>query len=194
MADIRVAAGRKIAIISHCLLNQNVKPHQRARYPGIVNPVLDAIQEEGYALVQLPCPEIAFAGTRRWSQVIEQYDTPKYRHHCRDLASQSIDQIDHFLRDNTFTLVLIGLEGSPSCGVQLTGSSSEWQGYPGAVEMNGKYPVKKGTGLFMQALQREIESRGLIVPPMLAVGLDLYGIDLDQIGPRLRTELKELFA
>ena len=194
MADIRVAAGRKIAIIAHCLLNQNVKPHQRARYPGIVNPVLDAIQEEGYALVQLPCPEIAFAGTRRWSQVIEQYDTPKYRDHCKDLAIRSIDQIDHFLRDSAFTLVLIGLEGSPSCGVQLTGSSSEWQGYPGAVEMNGKYPVTKGTGLFMQALQREIASRGLIVPPMLAVGLDLYGIDLDQIGSRLRTELKELFA
>jgi predicted secreted protein len=194
MVDIRVAAGRKIAIISHCLLNQNVKPHQRARYPGIVTPVLDVIREEGYALVQLPCPEIAFAGTRRWSQVIEQYDTPKYQHHCRDLASQSIDQIDHFLRDDAFTLVFIGLEGSPSCGVQLTGSSSEWQGYPGAVEMNGKYPVKQGTGLFMQALQREITSRGLKVPPMLAVGLDLYGIDLNQIGTRLRNELQDLSA
>ena len=90
--------------------------------------------------------------------------------------------------------MLIGLEGSPSCGVQLTGSSSKWQGYPGAVEMNGKYPVKKGTGLFMQALQREIESRGLTVPPILAVGLDLYGIDLEQIGSRLRNELNDLSA
>jgi predicted secreted protein len=194
MTDIRVAAGRKIAIITHCLLNQNVKPHQRARYPGIVNPVLDTIREEGYALVQLPCPEIAFAGAKRWSQVIEQYDTPKYHDHCRDLAILSVDQIDHFLRDSTFTLVLIGLEGSPSCGVQLTGSSSQWQGYPGTVEMNGKYPVKKGTGLFMQALQREIESRGLMVPPILAVGLDLYGIDLEQIGSRLRNELNNLSA
>lgn len=194
MTDIRVAAGRKIAIIAHCLLNQNVKPHQRARYPGIVNPVLDTIREEGYALVQLPCPEIAFAGTRRWSQVIEQYDTPKYRDHCRELAILSVDQIDHFLRDSAFTLVLIGLEGSPSCGIQLTGSSSAWQGYPGAVEMNGKYPVKKGTGLFMQALQGEIESRGLMVPPILAVGLDLYGIDLKQIGSRLRNELNNLSA
>ena len=52
--------------------------------------------------------------------------------------------------------------------------------------------MSAGTGLFMQALQREIASRGLLVPPMLAVGLDLYGIDLDQIGSRLRTELKSL--
>jgi len=192
MPDVRVTAGGKIAIIAHCLLNQNTKPHQRGRYPGIVNPVLDVIREEGYALAQLPCPEIAFAGIRRWSQVIEQYDTPKYRDHCRDLAIRSVDQIDHFLRDKTFSLVIIGLEGSPSCGVRLTGSSLDWQGYPGAVEMTGKYPVREGTGLFMQALQKEIKSRGLSVPPILAVGLDLYGIDLDQIGPQLKSELKNL--
>ena len=192
MPDIRVAAGGKIAILAHCLLNQNTKPHQRARYPGIVTPVLDVIRQEGYALVQLPCPEIAFAGIRRWSQVIEQYDTPKYREHCRDLAICSVDQIDHFLREKAFSLVIIGLEGSPSCGVHLTGSSSDWQGYPGAVEMTGKYPVKEGTGLFMQALKDEIDRRGLSVPPILAVGLDLYGIDLDQIGPRLRAELEKI--
>ena len=192
MPDIRVAAGGKIAILAHCLLNQNTKPHQRARYPGIVTPVLDVIRQEGYALVQLPCPEIAFAGIRRWSQVIEQYDTPKYRDHCRDLAIRSVDQIDHFLREKAFTLVIIGLEGSPSCGVHLTGSSNDWQGYPGAVEMTGKYPVKEGTGLFIEALKDEIGRRGLSVPPILAVGLDLYGIDLDQIGPRLKAELQKI--
>ena len=53
MTDIRFAAGRKIAVRAHCLLNQNVKPYQRARYPGIVTPVLDTIREESYALVQL---------------------------------------------------------------------------------------------------------------------------------------------
>ncbi|MEJ2058564.1 MAG: hypothetical protein P8X39_12085, partial [Desulfofustis sp.] len=165
MSDIRVAAGGKIAVISHCFLNQNTKPHQRARYPGIVTPVLEAVQQAGFAIMQLPCPEISFAGLRRWSQVIEQYDTPKYREHCRILAAQSVDQIDHFLRDSSFSLVIIGLEGSPSCGFQYTGSSSNWQGYPGAVDFDDKYPVKKGTGLFMQALQEEIKQRGLSVPP-----------------------------
>lgn len=192
MTDLRVAASGKIAVLSHCFLNQNTKPYQRARYPGIVDPVLDAVREAGYALMQLPCPEIAFAGTHRWSQVIEQYDTPKYRDHCRDLAIRSIDQIDHFLRDDTCSLVIIGLEGSPSCGVNMTGSSQDWRGYPGDVEMTGKYPVRKGAGLFMQALTEEMENRGLPVPPMLAVGLDIYGIDLNQIGPQLLSELQNL--
>jgi predicted secreted protein len=192
MSDVRVAAGAKIAVIAHCLLNQNAKPHLRARFPGIVPPVLDVLREAGFALVQLPCPEIAFAGIRRWSQVIEQFDTPAYRNHCKDLAARSIDQIEHYLRYGLFTLVMIGVEGSPSCGVHLTGSSLEWQGYPGAVELNGKYPVKEGTGLFMKEIQKEITARGLSVPPILAVGLDLYGIDLNQIAPKLKADLKNL--
>jgi len=192
MSDVRVAAGCKIAIIAHCLLNQNTKPHQRARYPGIVTPVLEAVEAAGFALMQLPCPEISFAGMKRWSQVIEQYDTPKYREHCGVLARQFTDQIDHFLRDLSFTLVIIGLEGSPSCGLKFVGSSDEWLGYPGDSEFDGKYPVKKGTGLFMQALQKEIKSRGLALPPILAVGLDMYGIDLDQVGAQLKAELKDI--
>ena len=192
MSDVRVASGEKIAVIAHCLLNQNTKPHLRARYPGIVTPILDVLRENEFALMQLPCPEIAFAGIKRWSQVIEQFDTPKYRHHCRDLAVRSVDQFEHFIRYDPFKLVIIGLEGSPSCGVKLTGSSPDWQGYPGSVEMTGKYPVKEGAGIFMQELQNEISCRNLTIPPILSIGLDIYGIDLNEIGPRLQAELDEL--
>lgn len=192
MQDIRVASGKKIAIVAHCLMNQNTKPYQRARFPGVATPVLEAIQKAGFALVQLPCPEIAFAGIRRWSQVIEQYDTPVYRRHCKTLCRQSVDQIDHFLRDESFTLVIIALEGSPSCGYQYTGSSETWRGYPGDVELDGRYPVAKGSGLFLQALQEEIKSRALPLPAILGVGLDMYGIDLDKIGDELEARLHAL--
>ena len=85
--------------------------------------------------------------------------------------------------------MIIGLEGSPSCGIQYTGSSDDWRGYPGAVDFDDKYPVKKGTGLFMQSLQDEIKRRGLAVPPIVGVGLDMHGIDLKQIGTKLKEEL-----
>jgi len=192
MHDVRVASGRKIAVVAHCLLNQNTKPHQRARFPGIATPVLDAVQKSGFALMQLPCPEISFAGTRRWSQVIEQYDTPAYRHHCRVLSRQSVDQIDHFLRDQAFTIAIIALEGSPSCGYRYTGSSDTWRGFPGDAEFDGTYPVVKGTGLFMQALVKEIACRDLPVPPILGVALDVYGVDLDTIQAEIEAGLKEL--
>ncbi len=77
---------RKVALIANCLLNQNAKVCDGARYRGLVNPVVEALRRRGYRLMQLPCPELAFAGVRRWWAVYEQYDTPAYRAHCRRLA------------------------------------------------------------------------------------------------------------
>ena len=79
-------SSRKVALIANCLLNQNAKVCEGARYRGLVSPVVEALRSRGYLLVQLPCPELAFAGARRWWAVYEQYDTPAYRAHCRRLA------------------------------------------------------------------------------------------------------------
>ncbi len=72
-------APRKVALVANCLLNQNAKVCQGAHYPGLVSPVVEVLRKRGYVLQQLPCPELAFAGVRRWWAVYEQYDTPAYR-------------------------------------------------------------------------------------------------------------------
>ena len=77
---------KRVALVANCLLNQNAKVCEGARYPGVVSPVIEALRSRGYTLQQLPCPELAFAGARRWWAVYEQYDTPVYRAHCRRLA------------------------------------------------------------------------------------------------------------
>ncbi len=189
MQDVRVPIGRKIAVTAHCLLNQNTKPHLRARFPGIADPVLDAVREAGYALFQLPCPEISFAGINRFSQVIEQYDTPAYRTHCAGLAGFVLDQLEPFLL-NDFRVVLIGLDGSPSCGVDLTGSSGEWKGFPPAVRFDEKYPVREGSGVFIREFRREIDRRGLAHPPYYGVPLDKFGVDLGAIKEELLAKLR----
>src|SRR5882672_11062683 len=76
-------APRKVALLANCLMNQNAKVCEGARYRGVVNPVVEALRSRGYQLQQLPCPELAFAGARRWWAVYEQYDTPAYRAHWR---------------------------------------------------------------------------------------------------------------
>ena len=58
-------APRKIALVANCLLNQNAKVCEGARYRGVVSPVVDALLSRGYQLQQLPCPELAFAGARQ---------------------------------------------------------------------------------------------------------------------------------
>ena len=190
MADIRVKAGGRVAILSHCLLNQNVKPYLRARYPGVVPPVLDLLVRKGFALFQLPCPEVSFTGLNRWSAVIEQYDTPKYRRHCRELAVQTVDQLAQYPQYG-YRCVLMGIDGSPSCGICLAGSSRDWRGYPGTASLGERYPIAAGQGVFMQELLAELRQRGLETPPVIGVGLDIHGIDLDTLPARLEAQLAE---
>jgi predicted secreted protein len=191
MTDIRVKTSGKVALLSHCLLNQNSKPYMRARYPGVVTPVIEVLLNRGYALFQLPCPEVSFTGLNRWSAVIEQYDTPKYRGHCREIAVQVVDQLAQYPQYG-YTCLLIGIDGSPTCGVRLTGSSDRWRGFPGSLEPGETYPVTEGRGILMQELTGEYEARGLGELKAFGVGLDLHGVDLDGIGSSLAKELEAI--
>ena len=188
---MRVQTNKKIAIVAHCLLNQNAKPYLRARFSGIVAPVLDALIEEEFALFQLPCPEVAFAGLHRFSQVIEQYDTPKYREHCRDLSIHVLNQIEHYVR-KSYKMIIVGIDGSPSCGIHFTGSSADWKGYPKLAPISDEYPVREGEGVFIQELRKEFDSRGLTFLPAFGVGLDLPEIDLDTLKQATKEEIDSL--
>ena len=191
MPDVRVRTSGKVALLSHCLLNQNSKPYLRARYPGAVTPVVEVLLKKGYALFQLPCPEVSFTGLNRWSAVIEQYDTPKYRQHCREIAVQVVDQLAQYPQYG-YRCFLIGIDGSPTCGVRLTGSSGQWRGFPGAANLGEKYPVRDGQGVLMQELIKEFKSRGLGKLPAFGVGLDMHGINLDTLGSAFEKELEAM--
>jgi predicted secreted protein len=197
MADERMAGGRKVVVLAHCMLNQNTKPDRRARFHGAVPPVLQVLAEEGLAIFQLPCPEIGFAGPWRFSQVIQQYDTPRYRAHCRELIGGTVDQLEHCLRPSDdgqdYRVAVVGVEGSPSCGMTKVGWSTDWRGFPGAVRFGGSYPVGDGRGVFMQELFGEIERRRLRVPPAFGLGLDIPTLDVGTLAGELRSRLRAIF-
>jgi predicted secreted protein len=191
MPDVRVKTSGKVALLSHCLLNQNSKPYMRARYPGAVTPVVEVLLNKRYALFQLPCPEVSFTGLNRWSAVIEQYDTPKYRQHCREIAVAVVDQLAQYPQYG-YRCLLIGIDGSPTCGIRLTGSSEQWRGFPGTAELGEKYPVREGQGVLMQEFMKEYETRGLGSLPCFGVGLDMHGIDLETVGSTFERELEAI--
>ena len=165
---------RKVALVASCLLNQNAKVCQGARYPALVSPVVQALRARGYLLQQLPCPELAFAGARRWWAVYEQYDTPAYRAHCRRLAQAIAPLIEQYLRRGD-ELILIGLEGSPSTGVRFTSSKADWGGRPNRPEDD--WEIVSGRGIWIEELEAELARRGL--PPLPATGwaLDMGRVD-----------------
>jgi predicted secreted protein len=161
---------RKVALLANCLLNQNAKVCEGARYPGVVNPVVEALRKRGYELQQLPCPELAFAGVRRWWAVYEQYDTPAYRNHCRQLAKAVAPLIESFVRRGD-DLILIGLDGSPSTGVRFTSSNPQWGGRPNRPEDDWEIVPRRGIWI------EELARRGLPEVPATGWALDMGRFD-----------------
>ena len=165
---------RKVALVASCLLNQNAKVCQGARYPALVNPVVAALRARGYLLQQLPCPELAFAGVRRWWAVYEQYDTPAYRAHCRRLAQAIAPLIEQYLRRGD-ELILIGLDGSPSTGVRFTSSKADWGGRPNRPDDD--WEIVSGRGIWIEELEAELARRGLPRLPATGWALDMGRVD-----------------
>src|ERR1700724_923634 len=170
---------RKVALVATRLLTQNAKVCEGARYPGLVNPVVEALRSRGYRLLQLPCPELAFAGVRRWWGVYEQYDTPAYRAHCRRLAQGIAPLIEQHLRRGD-EVILIGLDGSPSTGVRFTSSKPDWGGR--ANRPADDWEVQPRRGIWVEELEAELARRGL--PPLPATGWALDMGRFDEAGAR----------
>jgi predicted secreted protein len=165
---------RKVALLANCLLNQNAKVCEGARYPGVASPVVEALRNRGYELQQLPCPELAFAGVRRWWAVYEQYDTPAYRNHCRQLAKAIAPLIESFIRRGD-EVILIGLDGSPSSGVRFTSSKPEWGGRPNRPQDD--WDIVPRRGIWIEELEMELARRGLPKIPATGWALDMGRFD-----------------
>ncbi len=165
---------RRVALLANCLLNQNAKVCEGARYRGQATPVIEALRARGYQLQQLPCPELAFAGARRWWAVYEQYDTPAYRAHCRRLAQAIAPLIEAFIRHGD-EVVLIGLDGSPSSGVRFTSSQPDWGGRPN--RPNDDWHIIERPGIWIEELQAELARRGLPAVPATGWALDMGRFD-----------------
>jgi predicted secreted protein len=165
---------RKVALLANCLLNQNAKVCEGARYPGVASPVVEALRNRGYELQQLPCPELAFAGVRRWWAVYEQYDTPAYRNHCRQLAKAIAPLIESFIRRGD-EVILIGLDGSPSTGVRFTSSKPQWGGRPNRPQDD--WDIVPQPGIWIEELEAELARRGLPKIPATGWALDMGRFD-----------------
>ena len=163
-----------VCYLAHCLLNANAKVNGGARCEGISTPVVSLLREHGATIRQMPCPELAFGGTRRFWAVREQYDTPVFRAHCRRLAAPVAAQIRADLAAGA-RVVVIGIDGSPTMGIELTAASGEWGGRPDKPR-DEDYPVTPGPGLFTETLLgllAEQQPRARIV----GIGQDLLDYD-----------------
>lgn len=183
---------QRIMFVSHCILNTLSKvsrsiPVELTSEEKARRTFLQSALETGVQLIQLPCPEFTLYGSSRWGHTKEQFDNPFFRDHCRHILNPYLQQMVEYLNhpEKFDVLAVVGVEGSPSCGVERTCSSDMWGG-----EFSGREDLKETLasikmaeefGVFIEVLQQEMNKYDIYLP-ILA---------LDWRNPQLLMDLLE---
>lgn len=107
-------------IAAHCILNINAKIRPLAKVSGAYFHALTPYLERGAGIFQLPCPENSYLGMKRWGMTREQYDTPAFRTHCRDILASPVHQIRNLIQNGCAVEAVVGMDKSPNCGANET--------------------------------------------------------------------------
>jgi len=189
---LRDERSRRVVLVSHCLLNENTRYAGGATRPGAVAELVEELVDAGYGIHQLPCPErLAWGGVLKrhslrlyhskggplypmrgvllyaficWTKVV-------YRYLARHVARDVVD----YQRAGIAVGGFIGIGASPSCGVittvDLRTSLEVVATCPAAAMtrevMNERAVLgcrRRGDGLFVKALNRELKRMNAIVP------------------------------
>jgi len=165
---------QKIAAVCHCVLNPASKvlcrdEQESGRESVARNAVLRYMHDREVCVLQLPCPEFTLYGPLRWGFVREQADNVFFRAHCRRILDPVVEQLCEYAAHPELFEVLgiVGIDGSPSCGVNKT-CSGDWFGEPfaGSNEQRVLAPAseKQGSGVFIEELTGLLHQRGLTLP------------------------------
>ena len=187
LADKR---GRRVVFLSHCLLNENTRYLGGACRTCCVREVIEHSMDQGVGMVQMPCPEqqvwggvlktrmLALYGrrARAFPGVVKAllpvgllYMRWAYRAMARKVAAQ----IDDYVSSGFTVVGIVGIDGSPTCGVRTTVDIIGFVGdmlhadrdtlTPGDQNAWVRKHARKGQGLFVQELERALQARHLSV-------------------------------
>ena len=182
---------KRVVFVSHCLLNENTRYLGGAFRRGCVDELMDGFQQEGLGIYQMRCPE-----QQAWGGVLKRYVLPFYgsqgrllyrlRHMLlpfflwytrwvyRRIAKEVVRDIEDNVRSGYEVVGIVGVGGSPSCGVSSTldlqCSLEAIAGCPVATcdrrLMNEKAIaacLREGEGLFIAAIQRQLRHKRISV-------------------------------
>lgn len=183
--------GKRVLFLAHCLLNENTRYLGGACQSGGIREIIAPCLDQGIGVVQMPCPEQhAWGGVlkRRLLLFYGSAGTLPYRLRnallppmlwytrqiYRGIAQGTADQILDYQRSGMTVVGIIGVDGSPSCGVHksldmraaLEGLGQLNRETATAEDANQaiRSTVTPGRGLYIEALQRGLHRRGLTIP------------------------------
>jgi predicted secreted protein len=167
------ARSKKIIFIAHCMLNQNSVSDGTAEYPGSIQEIIRFIIDSNIGIVQMPCPEFLCLGLDRGnaegrkSPVVEENTrirTQMKRFLVQDkinkLVRNLVFQITEYKNHGFDILGIIGINRSPSCGVDTTSDHNK--------EISGR-------GIFIGLMNEALQNKGLFIK---IIGINASEIDM----------------
>lgn len=158
---------KKIAIISHCIINQNSVVKGEYKDINIFFPFIKKLFEENIGILQLPCPETECYGLRRWGHVKEQFDNCGYRKYLEKIVNSFVDIIKEYINNEYEIVGIYGIAGSPSCGVNLT-CSANWEGeislYKDKEDIVSRIKMINESGIFMEIFKSALDKNKINIP------------------------------
>jgi predicted secreted protein len=149
---------KRIIVVAHCLLNQNSISDRTADFPSQFRALIDLIMANDIGLIQLPCPELTCLGLDRKDRLGGTRPLLQENSRIRNLLSEpgSMDQLRHKAEEVAAqiqeyqsygfeVLGVIGVNRSPSCGVETTSQDGQ---------------ETAGQGVFMELLTDALQGRG----------------------------------
>ncbi|MGD6730080.1 MAG: CD3072 family TudS-related putative desulfidase [Pleomorphochaeta sp.] len=154
---------KKIVFVSHCILNVASKvvmynKEEMDKEDALRKEFLNKAINNDVQIIQLPCPEFTLYGAKRWGHVKNQFDNIFFRKHCRKILIPIIEQIQEYLSNpEMFKLLgIVGIDGSPSCGVDYTCFGNWYGSFENREDLDqtlASCKFDKGNGVFIDVLK-----------------------------------------
>lgn len=153
---------RRVIFLAHCILNQNAISDGTADYPAAHWEVVRTLLDARVGIVQMPCPELCCLGLDRGdpqgaespvvvenTRIRSAIQEPGAAAEMAGLVRQVVHQVSEYLQNGFDVVGIVGMDRSPSCGVNTTSDENQ--------ELAGQ-------GVFMAAVQSALAEAGLQVP------------------------------
>ncbi|MGV8980804.1 CD3072 family TudS-related putative desulfidase [Clostridium sp.] len=165
---------KKIVFVSHCVLNtaskvvyynkQDITEEEVDRKNFLCKAIKGDIH-----FIQLPCPEFNMYGSNRWGHTKDQFDNPFFRDNCRKILEPILLQMKEYISEaeKFEVLGIVGIDGSPSCGVNITccgDLGGEFSGLDDINEVIDRVHVKSEKGVFMEVLEEMMMVNAIHLP------------------------------
>ena len=153
--------GRKVIFISHCWLNINPRFPEGCPYSGANVPLIKTLLDSGLGIIQMPCPEYEVLGLEKTLYGVVIKD--EVRAGFRKYANIVVKQMQDYLAMGFEIVGVMGMNPSPSCGVEVTKGKGTMLG------TNRDISEQKGSGIFIEELKNLLQEKGIN-------GINIFGI------------------